>query len=48
MITLTQFQKEIMGEFYNIPATKVVYNKKYRNTLWKRTRAREIIDMTEI
>ena len=48
MITLTQFQKQTMGEFYNIPATKVVYNKKYRNTLWKRTRAREIIDMTEI
>ena len=34
-IPLTKLQKEIMVEFYKIPATKVVYNKFARNILWK-------------
>jgi len=32
-IPLTKLQKEIMVEFYKIPATKVVYNKFARNIL---------------
>lgn len=34
-IPLTKLQKEIMQEFYRVPATKVIYNKDKRSTLWK-------------
>lgn len=34
-IPLTKLQREIMQEFYNVPATKVIYNKNERNVLWK-------------
>ncbi len=34
MIPLSKLQKEIMEEFYNIPPTKVVYNKKERMGIW--------------
>lgn len=40
MIPLTKLQKEIMQEFYNVPATKVIYNKAERNSLWKLATAR--------
>lgn len=39
-IPLTKLQNEIMTEFYNIPATKVIYNKKERNDLWKAATAK--------
>ena len=35
MIPLTKLQKEIMREFYQIAPTKVIYDKKKRNKLWK-------------
>lgn len=37
---LTNRQKEIMKEFYAVPATKVVYNKRQRDMLWKQATAR--------
>lgn len=40
MIPLTKQQKEIMQEFYCIPATKVVFNKTKRNELWKKATSR--------
>lgn len=36
MIPLTKQQKEIMQEFYCVPATKVVFNKAKRDNLWKK------------
>lgn len=41
-IPLTKLQKEIMVEFYKIPATKVVYNKFARNILWKQAMKRNM------
>lgn len=38
-IPLTKLQKEIMNEFYKLPATKVIYNKKQRNLLWKQAKS---------
>ena len=40
MIPLTKQQKEIMKEFYCIPATKVVFNKAKRNELWRKATSR--------
>lgn len=42
MIPLTKQQRQIMSEFYNIPATKVIYNKKERNELWMKATGRSI------
>lgn len=39
-IPLTRLQKEIMGEFYSVHPTKVIFNKKERNDLWKKATAR--------
>lgn len=39
-IPLTKLQKDIMEEFYSIPATKVIFNKTQRNTLWKNATSR--------
>lgn len=33
-VPLTKLQKEIMAEFYSIPATKVIFDKIQRNELW--------------
>src|SRR5574344_1043516 len=41
MIPLTKQQREIMQEFYNIPATKVIFNKEERNALWRKATARD-------
>ena len=41
IIPLTKLQKEIMEEFYNIPATKVIFNKTQRNELWKKSTSRD-------
>lgn len=40
-IPLTKLQKEIMSEFYSIPATKVIFNKTKRNELWKKATSRD-------
>ena len=40
IIPLTKLQKEIMQEFYLVPATKVIYNKSERQNLWKLATAR--------
>lgn len=40
-IPLTKLQNEIMAEFYSLPATKVIYNKKQRDILWKQATARK-------
>lgn len=37
---LTKLQKDIMAEFYSIKPTKVIYNKKQRNSLWHKAIAR--------
>ena len=42
-IPLTKPQSEIMKEFYQIPATKVIFNKNERNNIWKLSKARKII-----
>lgn len=39
-IPLTKDQKELMTEFYQIPATKVIFNKTERNELWKKATQR--------
>jgi len=39
-IPLTKQQREIMGEFYSVPATKVIYDKKTRTDLWKKATSR--------
>lgn len=44
MIPLTKQQKQIMSEFYAVPATKVIYNKKERNGLWMKA-TRRLIDL---
>lgn len=41
MAPLTKQQREIMQEFYNIPATKVIFNKAERNALWRKATARD-------
>ncbi len=43
-IPLTKLQKELMKEFYNIPATKVIFNKSERTKLWKLATSR-VIDL---
>ncbi len=40
LIPLTKSQKDIMAEFYQIPATKVIFNKTERNDLWKKATQR--------
>lgn len=46
---LTTLQREIMQNFYNIPATKVIYNKRERNALWKLATARsEDLDFLDL
>ena len=40
VIPLTKLQKEIMQEFYLVPATKVIYNKWERQKLWESATAR--------
>jgi len=42
-IPLTKPQSEIMKEFYLRPPTKVIYNKKTRNEIWKIAKSREDI-----
>lgn len=39
-IPLTKQQKEIMQEFYAIPATRVIFDKSERNELWKKATQR--------
>lgn len=39
-IPLTKLQKDIMEEFYGVPATKVIFNKTERNILWKNATSR--------
>jgi len=39
-IPLTRLQKEIMGEFYFYEPTKVLFNKKQRDDLWKKATKR--------
>lgn len=48
MIPLAKLQKEIMTEFYNCPKTKVIFNKKERNKLWKVASKKEDIDLESI
>ena len=46
---LTKMQKEIMQEFYDIPATRVIFNKSERNKLWKLSTARSTeLDLNEL
>lgn len=48
-IPLTKLQKEIMQEFYRVPATKVIYNKGERSTLWKLATSRSTsLDFEEL
>ena len=48
-IPLTKQQKEIMSEFYRIPCTMVIYDKKERNDLWhKAVKRSEEIDFDVI
>lgn len=37
---MTELQKELMQEFYNVTATKVVFNKTDREGLWRKTKSR--------
>lgn len=39
-VPLTKMQKELMEEFYSLPATKVIFNKKQRDILWKKSTSR--------
>ncbi len=49
MIPLSHLQKEIMQEFYNLPATKIIFNKQERNNLWSMTkRKNESIDLSYV
>lgn len=49
MIPLSKMQKEIMEEFYSFAKTKVIFNKRERNILWKMATSRErISDFTNI
>lgn len=41
LTTLNKLQREIMEKFYSIDSTKVIFNKKERNNLWKITKSRE-------
>lgn len=41
LIPLTKLQKDLMKEFYQIIPTKVVFNKKERNVLWKKAIQRD-------
>jgi hypothetical protein len=45
-IPLTKPQKEIMKEFYQLPPTKVIFDKKERNKLWNLVKKRKIIPST--
>ena len=48
-IPLTKLQKEIMAEFYGVPATKVIYDKTQRKALWDvATRKDPSIDLSAI
>lgn len=48
-IPLCKLQKEIMKEFYSIGPTKVIFNKKQRDVLWKQATSRQkITDLSEI
>lgn len=40
-ISITNLQKELMQKFYAIKPTKVIFNKKDRNLLWKKATSRE-------
>lgn len=37
-----------LAEFYALPATKVVYDKRARKSLWKRTKSKELVNISEI
>ena len=41
-IPLTKLQKNIMEEFYNISPTKIIFNKRQRNNLWKSATSRNL------
>ena len=41
-VPLTRLQKEIMSEFYSVPATKVIFNKAERNQLWTKATHRDL------
>lgn len=48
-IPLTKLQKEILSEFYSLPKTKVIYDKKQRDILWKQATSRTIdFDFNEL
>ena len=48
-IPLTKSQSDIMNEFYSVPETAVIYNKKERKALWKKAIARsKDLDMDNI
>lgn len=40
-IPLTKLQKEIMKDFYSVEATKVIFNKSERNSLWEKAISRK-------
>lgn len=48
-IPLTKLQKEIMEEFYSTNCTRVIFDKKQRNELWKKTIALSLdLDFEEL
>ena len=47
-VSLTELQREIMTEFYQKGATKVIYNKKARNKIWKLASKKTCFDLTDI
>jgi len=49
LIPLAKSQKDIMTEFYQIPATKVIFTKAERNDLWKKAKQRShLLDFEEL
>lgn len=48
-IPLDRQQKEIMGEFYNFPKTKVIFNEKQRDEIWRMaTKHDSQLNLTEL
>lgn len=47
-IPLTKLQQKIIGEFYGCVKTKVIFNKKERKDLWKKTKAKQDVNIDEI
>lgn len=47
-ILLTKSQKEIMEVFFSYSPSKIIFNKKERNKLWKIASAKENLDINSI